>query len=375
MKILILNHGLHISGVSRALVNLANALAENGHDVTVKIEINDFTLANLLSPKVKLSLLLKEPHPFGLRVKGFLRFYEKWKKHLLTLPAEKQYKKVVKEKYDVEMAFNRGNIAKMISGSNSDAKKIIWVHSDYIKCGNGFAGFKTGDEAIEAYKKFDKILCVSNQAKKSFEELFKINNTTCVAYNLFDIDKILSLSAEKSFEKKKFTICAVGRLHESKNYSLLLKVCKTLNDRGLDFCCYIVGGGDEEKELLKQKQELGLDNVIFVGASNNPYSYMAQSDIYISTSIYEGLSTTTIEALILGKPCVVTNCTGMEEILTENGEAYGMIVPIDEVAIADAVENIYNSPTLAEELKSKALKRAKAFESTTLYEKIIDAIK
>lgn len=102
---------------------------------------------------------------------------------------------------------------------------------------------------------------------------------------------------------------------------------------------------------------------------------MAQSDIYVSTSIYEGLSTTTIEALILGKPCVVTNCTGMEEILIENGETYGLIVPIDEVAIADAIENIYNSPTLAKELKSKALRRAKAFESKVLYEKIIDAIR
>lgn len=375
MKILILNYGLHISGVSRALVNFANALAENGHDVTVKIEINDFTLANLISPKVKLSLFLKEPHPFGMRVKGFLRFYDKWRKHLLSLPAEKQYKKIVKEKYDIEMAFNRGAGVKIISGSDSNAKKIVWVHSDYIKCGNAFAGFETGNEAIEAYKKFDKILCVSNQAKKSFEELFKISNTTCVAYNLFDVDKILSLSTKKSFKKKKFTICAVGRLHESKNYPLLLNICKTLNDRGLDFCCYIVGGGPDEKDLLKQKKELGLDNVIFTGASDNPYAYMAHSDVYISTSVYEGLSTTTIEALILGKPCVVTNCTGMEEILTENGETYGMIVPIDETAIADAVESIYNSPTLAEELKNKALKRAKAFESKVLYEKIIDAIK
>ena len=60
MKILILNHGLHISGVSRALVNFANELCRHGHDVTIKIEINDFTLANELDPRIKTSLFLKE---------------------------------------------------------------------------------------------------------------------------------------------------------------------------------------------------------------------------------------------------------------------------------------------------------------------------
>ena len=49
-KIIILNHGLHIAGVSRALVNLANALVARGHDVTIKLEINNFTLAKDLDP-------------------------------------------------------------------------------------------------------------------------------------------------------------------------------------------------------------------------------------------------------------------------------------------------------------------------------------
>lgn len=375
MKILILNHGLHISGVSRALVNFANELCRHGHDVTVKIEINDFTLAEELLPDVHISLFLKEPHPFGLRIKGFLRFYEKWKKHLLSLPAEKQYKKVVKEKYDIEMAFNRGVGVKIISGSHSNAKKIVWVHNDYLKCGNGFAGFETADEAISAYKKFDKILCVSQKAKESFEELFKINNTTCVAYNLFDTDKIRSLAKKEVFKKEKFTLCAVGRLHEQKNYTLLLEACKILNDRNIDFCCYIIGNGPEEKELLKTKDDLMLDNVIFAGASNNPYAYMAQSDVYVSTSIYEGLSTTTIEALILNKPCIVTNCTGMEEILCDGERTYGMIVPIDKTAVADAIESVYTSKDLLNSLKTSAAERAKAFEKEKLYQKLIDTIK
>lgn len=370
MKILILNHGLHISGVSRALVNLANALCQNGHDVTVKIEINDFTLASELDPRVKCSLFLKEIRPFGKRIRGFLRYYPVWRRRLFALSAEKQYKKVVREKYDVEIAFNRGAGAKIISGSDSKAKKLVWVHSDYLLCGNGFAGFESGNEAIQAYKKFDKIVCVSEQSRKAFEELFGINGKTCVAYNLYDTDKIRASSAEKAFDKKRFTVCAVGRLHSAKNYPMLLRVCKILKDRGVDLDCYIVGGGPEEQELLKMKESLGLDNVYFTLAQSNPYKYIAQSDLYVCTSVYEGLSSTTIESLILGKGCLVTDCTGMSEILTdESGEQYGVICHIDDEAFANELQYLYEHPEALQALEKKARQRAKRFEKDSLYKK------
>lgn len=370
MKILILNHGLHISGVSRALVNLANELSRHGHDVTLKLEINDLTLAGELDEGVKVSLFLKEPHPFGIRIKGFLRYYPKWRKRVFAMPAHKQYKKVVREKYDVEIAFNRGAGARIISASDSKAKKLVWVHNDYLLCGNGFVGFDGEDEAINAYKNFDKIVCVSERSRASFEELFGIKDKTCVAYNLYDTERILSQAKEKQFDKKRFTICAVGRLHSQKNYPMLLRVCKLLNDRGMDFDCYIVGGGEEEKALLDMKKEMGLDNVYFAGSCANPYGYMAHSDLYVCTSEYEGLSSTTIESLILGIPCVVTNCTGMAEILTDGGVSYGEICPMDDKAFADTVFRLYENSSELEALKQKASQRAKRFEKESLYQAI-----
>lgn len=374
MKILILNHGLHISGVSRALVNFANELCRHGHDVTVKIEINDFTLAEELDPRIKTSLFLKEPTLFGKRIKGFLRFYPIWLENVLKRKASSQYRAVVREKYDIEIAFNRGAGAKIISGSSKKHSKYVFAHSDYLKCSNPLAGFSSKEEAASAYKKFDKVICVSKKAKESFDTLFDTSNTT-VAYNIYDIERIRELSKHTPFDKKKFTVCAVGRLCEAKNYSLLLDVCRELNDRGLDFECYIVGKGEDLEMMLKKKTELKLDNVILVGATPNPYSYMAQSDVYVSTSIYEGLSTTTIEALILNKPCVVTNCTGMEEILCDGERTYGMIVPIDKTAVADAIESLYKDPKKLEEMKSLAAIRAGNFETEKLYERIMSVIK
>ena len=69
-KVLILNYALHISGVSRTLINFANSLVEHGYDVTVRLFENDFTLAKELDDRVKCSLLLREWRLFGVRIWG-----------------------------------------------------------------------------------------------------------------------------------------------------------------------------------------------------------------------------------------------------------------------------------------------------------------
>ncbi|MBQ4600627.1 MAG: glycosyltransferase family 4 protein [Oscillospiraceae bacterium] len=80
------------------------------------------------------------------------------------------------------------------------------------------------------------------------------------------------------------------------------------------------------------------------------------ADIYVCSSIYEGLSTTTIEALVLGKPCVVTDCTGMRDILGDS--KYGLVVPITAQALADGMEGLLTDETLRREYEKKATVRA-----------------
>lgn len=369
-KVIILNHGLHISGVSRTLVNFANALVKNGYDVTIKIEINDFTLAKELNPKVKCSLFLDEPHPFGMQIKGFLRFYKNWLKKLLKLSPENKYKKVIKNKYDIEIAFNRGAAANIISGStNKYAKKLVWVHNNYMKNDNPLAGFSNLEDAKLGYSKFDNIVCVSLDAEESFRKKFGGDFPLVTRYNIMDTERITELAQKNSFEKRCFTIVCVGRLSEQKNYTLLMDSLKLLCEKGYLFECIIVGGGYLEQDLLNYKNNLGLSCVEFIGSKTNPYAYMGNADLYVSSSIYEGLSTTTIEALILGKPCVVTDCAGMKEILGSNND-YGMVVPIEKKALADAIEIMMTNDTIREEYELKALEGAKRFQPERLFKDI-----
>ena len=359
-KIIILNHGLHIAGVSRALVNLANALAARGHDVTIKLEINNFTLAEGLDPQVKRELFVPEWRIFGVRIPGFLRWYHCFLKRLYRISPQKLYRRIVGKGYDVEIGFNRGAAARIIAASTSKAAlKQVWVHSDYVRCGNGMAGFMTMEEAQQAYGAFDQIVCVSPQSERAFREFMGDYDTIITRSNVMDFDRIRAQAKQNGPEKTGKVLTAIGRVCEAKNYPMLLDAAAILKRKGIDFNLWIVGGGADMDALKAQKERLGLENVTLWGAQENPYPYLAAADGYVCSSVYEGLSTTTIEALVLGKACVVTDCTGMRDILGDS--EYGLVVPIDAQALAQGMEKLLTDDELRTHYEKMAAQRAQFY--------------
>lgn len=359
-KIIILNHGLHISGVSRALVNLANALVTRGHDVTIKLEINNFTLAEGLDPRVKRDLFLPEWRIFGVRIPGFLRYYHWFLNRLYKIAPKKLYRRVVGKGYDVEIGFNRGSSARIVAASTSKAaKKLVWVHNDYMRCDNALAGFCSFEEAKAAYGRFDHIVCVSRQSEIAFQELFGDYAGLVSASNVLNFDSICQQVEDSQPHKIQKTLCAVGRISPQKNYPMLLDAVAILKNKGVDFTLWIVGGGADMDALKAQKEKMGLDNVTLWGAQGNPYPYLAAADGYVCSSIYEGLSTTTIEALVLGKACVVTDCTGMRDILGDS--EYGLVVPIDAESLAQGMEKLLTDDSLRTHYEKMAAIRAEFY--------------
>lgn len=359
-KIIILNHGLHIAGVSRALVNLANALVARGHDVTIKLEINNFTLAEGLDPRVKRDLFLPEWRIFGVRIPGFLRYYHWFLNRQYKIAPKKLYRRVVGKGYDVEIGFNRGAAARIIAASTSKtALKQVWVHSDYVRCGNGLAGFDSVEQARQAYAAFDQIVCVSPQSERAFRELLGEYDTIVTRSNVMDFDKIRAQAKQEAPTQTGKVLTAIGRICEAKNYPMLLDAATILKNKGVDFTLWIVGGGADMDTLRAQKDRLGLDNVVLWGAQENPYPYLAAADGYVCSSIYEGLSTTTIEALVLGKACVVTDCTGMRDILGDS--EYGLVVPIDAESLAQGMEKLLTDDELRAHYEKMAAKRAEFY--------------
>ena len=374
-KILFVTESLNIGGMEKVLVDIANALVQRNYDVTILLYMPNSkdNLQKQLDPKIKVIQKGRKPFKIVRKIPYIRRYYRnyKWEKRTSARSLYKYY--VGKERYDVEIAFYRGPSIKIISGStNRSSKKIAWVHTDFKLCDpkSIMHFFNNLEEVKSAYKKFDKIVSVSNKARESFIDVIGCEANATTIYNMIPVEHITQKSKEPCSQKKqRFTMITVGRLIEAKGYDRLLRVIKRLNQDGFLFDMWLVGYGRNEDELRNFVENNHLENVKFLGYQENPYAYMAQADLFICSSIREGFSIVVAEAMACGLPVISTKCTGPTEILND-GE-FGILVENDEESIYEGLKGILSNPKTISNYTKKALERSMDFDIEIIINQIL----
>lgn len=326
MKILFLTVNMGAGGAEKVLVNLANGLAERGHDITVRALTDTGTNIRGLSSNVRYEALLKRSFP------GLGRLHR--------LPHRAIYSLVCSGCFDVIIPYVHGTLTRIVSYGPEAQKKVAWLHADMEKSPFMQQLLKDGD-AERCFKSYDRVIACSETVKTSFIKSTGITENVRVLYNTFNVDEILSLAAEKEnivSRGKGIQLISVGKLEEVKGYRRLLKVLdKLVNEDGYDVKLTLVGEGSERKQLEQYISELGLsERVTLIGFDPNPYKYIANSDLFICSSYSEGFSSVVAESLILGIPVVTTECSGMREMLGEN--EYGIITSNDEDGLYEGIK-------------------------------------
>lgn len=269
---------------------------------------------------------------------------------------------IVPNKYDIEITFLEGRCAKIISNRKNNAKKIAWVHTDLEK--HRSLSIK---EEKKVYGRFDKIVAVSNDSKKSIIKLYPMYESKIeVIYNPIDVKKIRSMAKLDKVEYKKdnINLVTVGRLSYEKGYDILLQVHKELINEGYNHKLNILGEGSQEYKLRDFIKKHNLEETVkLLGFKSNPYPYIYNADGFITSSRYEGLSLVTAEALVLGKPIVSTKCAGPTEML-DNGK-YGILVECESTeSLKSGIKEIISSKDSREYYSNLALERSRIFDIT-----------
>ena len=176
----------------------------------------------------------------------------------------------------------------------------------------------------------DKIIVNSYEFKNKFKKKFNLQ-TTCI-YNPLNKSEIIKKSKNKcdiKFNKKKLNIINVGRYTDQKDQMTLLKAVNLIKDK-INFKLLIVGRGLKKNSLINFIKLNNLNqNVQLINFTKNPFNLIRSSDLFILTSLYEGLPNVLLEALTLKKFIISTNCpTGPKEILL-NGRAGDLFKPGD----------------------------------------------
>lgn len=361
IKILFFIDSISGGGAEKVLRNLVNNMDQSKFEITVQT-IND---------SVKADTLLKD----GIRYKTINRFknrvlnklYQYW----IRLCAELKilYSLYIKDDYDIEVAYLECGPTKIIASStNKKAVKIAWVHCDLEKK-EGFAD--SIEKSRKYYEKYDKIVCVSENVKQSFEQLFGPGMETTVLYNVNDENEIIEMAqAQIDIKRKKDVplLEVIGRLSQEKGVDRLIRVCSRLKKERYSFELLILGEGEEREKLERIIEENDLSECVkLLGFISNPYPYMRMADILVCPSRYEGLSTVVTEGLILGKAIVTTQCSGMKELLGDS--EYGIVTENSEQGLYYGVKKLLDAPSTICDMSKRAKLKGKMLRKETTVKK------
>jgi glycosyltransferase involved in cell wall biosynthesis len=137
--------------------------------------------------------------------------------------------------------------------------------------------------------------------------------------------------------KSGFTLLQVGRLVPAKDHATLLQAVALARTRIPDVQLWLVGDGPLGPSLRTLSNELGVsDCVTFFGEQNDVSPFMVAADLFVMSSVTEGLPVSLLEAMSVGLPAVVTDVGGMGEIARLFGAAT-LIPPSDPLAMARAL--------------------------------------
>jgi len=146
----------------------------------------------------------------------------------------------------------------------------------------------------------------------------------------------------------KVFVC-VANLREAKGHDTLLKAASRLDEVNAAWCLWFVGDGPLRSKLEEQAERLGIQRqVYFLGRRNDVGDILADADIFVLASRWEGLPGAVMEAMAAGLPVVATRVGGLPEVVVD-GETGILVTPEDSRALADAMKTLAVSSSLARE--------------------------
>ena len=351
-------------GLEVAAIDYINKFIEKGYEIDLLVDYN-FGKENIrekqISKKINITYLKSEKLSkliYKLRTLGKKnKIYNIFLYTLIILSDfiiwNKLLKEIEKKKYDVTITFFQylPSYITKIKG----VKHLIFLHGSVE---HYFVGIRKYFKENYGNKlnKFDYICTVSQGLKNQVEELFPFikSKKLKVIYNPINFQKILKLSTdyseikenEKELLKSKY-ICTVCRIDEKeKDVKTLIETYKNIK-KEKNFNLIIIGDGPNKIEL--ESYSKNVKGIYSLGRKENPYIWIRNSEIFILSSKQEGFGLVLVEALLLNKKVISSNCkVGPEEIL-ENGK-YGELFKVG------------NSEELLEKIE-KTLKENKKIDS------------
>ena len=220
--------------------------------------------------------------------------------------------------------------------------------------------------------RIDALVCQSEDMREDLTKLFNFPpDKALVINNPVDVEEIgkRARNKERVLHQGKVNVLAAGKLKHQKGFDLLIRSMALI--RMNDWRLTILGEGAEENSLKLLSKELNLfSKITFAGFVSNPYPYMAQSDLFVLSSRFEGFPNVVLEALACGVPVVAFDCPGDIGEIIEDGVNGWKVDRGNTTAFADTIERALAARWDRDLIKKSVEKKFGAKKIIAEYERV-----
>lgn len=353
MKIIFFTSNLSSGGAQRAMILLANEFSINLHNVTFVVVSCSGAFKNEIAPSVNLICL---------------------EKNSATASLLKLTKLIRQIRPDLIISsLNYCNVVLALAHKLSCIKTITIFREDNILFGikrfksikRKFSQFKLLTLMRITYFFASRIVAVSDDVTTSLLNNNIVNkNKISKVYNpVVNIPERTLETKDSDFTHNKKYICSAGRLVEQKGFDLLIRAYAIAN---IDSDLIIFGTGPLEEKLKNLALSLDISNkVFFPGFINNIRGAIFKSQLFVSSSRWEGFGNVIVEALSVGTPIVAFDSPGgPREILA--GGIYGDLVVAEDIQALSS--SIIKNVQSRSHSRKFLISRAKEFSSSIIYQ-------
>lgn len=169
-------------------------------------------------------------------------------------------------------------------------------------------------------------------------------------------------------------VASAGRLEEQKGYEYLVRAARFVVDQHPHVRFVVAGCGPRRPALERLIGELGLDDHFhLLGFRSDVPAVLAACDLFVSSSLWEGLPLAVLEAMLLARPVVATDVGGTREVVRP-GETGILVPPRDPVGLALALSRLVDDPALGHRYASQGRELALGYADLDTKARVLDRV-
>ncbi len=233
----------------------------------------------------------------------------------------------------------------------------------------------------------DMITTVGRNTRNELIELFDVNSTKVhvmyrgVSLSRFDLPSNIRNEVRNSLNISDSApvLISVGSLSWEKNHEVIIRTVKQLKEECKDIVLLLVGDGDLKDKLEEYSEILGVQGFVrFLGERSDVPELLFAADIFVLSSLTEGVPGVLIEAGLAGKPSVAWDVAGVKEVL--QNDITGFVTPYgDEVRFNEKIQDLLHDPERSMNMGKEAMRHCRdkfnieecVTEHIALFEKLI----